>query len=38
LSVTEIGQKLGFSESSAFASTFRKFTKTTPSEFRRSLR
>ena len=38
LSVTEIGQKLGFSESSAFASTFRKFTRTTPSEFRRSLR
>jgi AraC-like DNA-binding protein len=38
LSVTEVGQKLGFSESSAFASAFRKFTKNSPSEFRRSLR
>ncbi len=38
LSVTEVGLKLGFSESSAFASTFRKFTRTSPSEFRRTLR
>jgi AraC family transcriptional regulator len=38
LSVTEVGQKLGFSESSAFASTFRKFTNSSPSDFRRSLR
>jgi AraC family transcriptional regulator len=37
LSVTEIGQKLGFSESSAFAATFRRFTRSTPSDFRRSL-
>jgi AraC family transcriptional regulator len=37
LSVTEIGQKLGFSESSAFAATFRKFTRRTPTDFRRSL-
>jgi AraC family transcriptional regulator len=38
LSVTEVGQKLGFSESSAFASTFRRFTNSSPSDFRRSLR
>ena len=38
LSVTEVGHKLGFSESSAFATTFRKFTNSSPSEFRRSLR
>jgi AraC family transcriptional regulator len=37
LSVTEIGLRLGFSESSAFTATFRKFTARTPSDFRRSL-
>ena len=37
LSVTEIGLRLGFSESSAFAATFRKVTGRTPSDFRRSL-
>lgn len=36
-SVTEIGLRLGFSESSAFTATFRKFTGRTPSDFRRSL-
>jgi AraC family transcriptional regulator len=36
-SVTEIGLRLGFSESSAFAATFRKFAGRTPSDFRRSL-
>jgi AraC family transcriptional regulator len=37
LSVTEIGQRLGFSESSAFTASFRKFTARTPTDFRRSL-
>jgi AraC family transcriptional regulator len=36
-SVTEIGLRLGFSESSAFTATFRKFMGRTPSDFRRSL-
>ncbi|MEI9805767.1 MAG: AraC family transcriptional regulator [Pseudolabrys sp.] len=36
-SVTEIGQRLGFSESSAFTATFRKFAGRTPTDFRRSL-
>jgi AraC family transcriptional regulator len=36
-SVTEIGMRLGFSESSAFTATFRKFAGRTPSDFRRSL-
>jgi AraC family transcriptional regulator len=36
-SMTEIGLRLGFSESSAFTATFRKFTGRTPSDFRRSL-
>ncbi len=37
LSVTVIGQQLGFSESSAFAATFRKVAGRTPSDFRRGL-
>lgn len=37
LSMTEIGMRLGFSESSAFTATFRRFTGRTPSDFRRSL-
>ena len=37
LSVTEIGLRLGFSESSAFAATFRKVAGRTPSDFRRTL-
>ena len=37
LSVTEVGQQLGFSESSAFTATFRKVTGRTPSDLRRSL-
>jgi AraC-like DNA-binding protein len=37
LSVTEIGQRLGFSESSAFAATFRKVAGRPPSDFRRTL-
>jgi AraC family transcriptional regulator len=37
LSVTEIGQRLGFCESSAFTATFRRFTGRTPTDFRRSL-
>lgn len=37
LSVTEIGQQLGFSESGAFASTFGRFTGRTPTDYRRSL-
>lgn len=37
LSVTEIGLRLGFSESSAFSATFRRITARTPSDFRRSL-
>jgi len=36
-SVTEIGLQLGFTETSAFTATFRKFTGRTPSDFRRSL-
>jgi AraC family transcriptional regulator len=35
--VTEIGVQLGFSGSSAFTATFRKFTGRTPTDFRRSL-
>jgi AraC family transcriptional regulator len=35
LSVTEIGQRLGFSQSSAFTKTFRRLTGRTPSDFRR---
>jgi len=38
LSVTEIGMRLGFSESSAFTATFRKLTGRTPTDFRRSLK
>jgi AraC family transcriptional regulator len=37
LSVTEIGLRLVFSESSASTATFRKFTARTPSDFRRTL-
>jgi len=37
LSVTEIGLSLGFSESSSFATAFRKATGISPSRFRRSL-
>lgn len=37
MSMTEIGLQLGFSESSAFTATFRRFTGRTPREFRRSL-
>jgi AraC family transcriptional regulator len=37
LSITEIGQQLGFSESSAFAATFRNVAGRTPSDFRRTL-
>lgn len=36
-SVTEIGLELGFSEPSAFATTFRKTAGRTPTEYRRSL-
>jgi AraC family transcriptional regulator len=36
-SVTEIGHRLGFSESSAFPATFRKFAGHTPTDFRRGL-
>jgi len=36
-SMTQIGHELGFSESSAFAATFRRVTGRTPSDFRRSL-
>lgn len=35
LTVTEIGAELGFSETSAFSATFRKFTGQTPTTFRR---
>ena len=35
-SVTEVGMQLGFSETSAFTATFRKFTGRTPTDFRRS--
>jgi AraC family transcriptional regulator len=37
MSVTEIGLRLGFSESSAFTATFRRFTGRTPTDFRRNL-
>jgi len=37
LSMTQIGQRLGFSESSAFAATFRRVTGRTPSDYRRRL-
>jgi AraC family transcriptional regulator len=37
LSVTEIGFEVGFSESGAFSSTFRKLTGETPTGYRRSL-
>jgi len=37
LSITEIGQRLGYSESSAFTATFRKATGRTPSDYRRAL-
>jgi AraC-like DNA-binding protein len=37
VSVTEIGARMGFSGSSAFAVTFRKFAGCTPTDFRRSL-
>jgi AraC family transcriptional regulator len=37
LSVTEIGLGLGFSETSAFTSAFRRFTSLTPTSFRRTL-
>ncbi len=37
LTMTEIGQRLGFSESSTFAASFRKLTGRTPSDYRRGL-
>jgi AraC family transcriptional regulator len=37
LSVTEIGLDIGFSETSAFTSAFRKVTGETPTNYRRSL-
>jgi AraC family transcriptional regulator len=37
LSVTQIGQELGFSELSSFTTAFRKRTGVTPSDYRRSL-
>ena len=37
LSVTSIAHELGFSDASAFAVTFRKFTGRTPTEYQRSL-
>jgi AraC family transcriptional regulator len=37
LSVTEIGLDIGFSETSAFTSAFRKVTGETPTDYRRSL-
>lgn len=37
ISVTELGLRLGFSETSAFTATFRKFTGRTPTDFRRML-
>lgn len=36
-SVTEVGLQLGFSETSAFTTAFRRFTACTPSEYRRNL-
>lgn len=36
LSVTQIGQEVGFSETSAFTAAFRRFAGTTPTAFRRS--
>ena len=38
LSVTAIGLELGFSSGQYFASVFRKYTATTPSEYRRDMR
>jgi AraC-like DNA-binding protein len=37
LSVTEIGLDVGFSETSSFTATFRKYTGETPTDYRRSL-
>jgi AraC family transcriptional regulator len=37
VSVTAVGLALGFSETSAFTATFRKFTGLTPTDFRRGL-
>ncbi len=37
LSVTEIGLKVGFSETSSFSAAFRKLTGSTPTSFRRTL-
>jgi AraC family transcriptional regulator len=37
LSVTEIGLKVGFSETSSFSAAFRKLTGSTPTGFRRTL-
>jgi len=37
LSVTEIGFDVGFSETSSFTATFRKYTGETPTNYRRSL-
>ena len=37
VSVTEVGLQLGFSGTSAFTATFRKFAGRTPTDFRRSL-
>jgi AraC family transcriptional regulator len=37
ISITEIGFELGFRETSAFTTAFRKMTLQTPSEFRRSM-
>ena len=36
LSVTQIGQEVGFSETSAFTAAFRRFAGTTPTGFRRA--
>jgi len=35
LSVTQIGSRIGFYETSSFTRAFRKFTGLTPSEYRR---
>jgi AraC family transcriptional regulator len=37
VSVTEIAMRLGFAETSAFSTTFRKATGRTPSDFGRGL-
>jgi AraC family transcriptional regulator len=37
LSVTEIGEELGFGETSAFSNAFRRLTGWTPSEYRRNI-